>query len=148
MASKALTRPVTSIPFLFEDFFKPLNNWFDYTAPVGKMNTIPSVNIVENPTDFKVSLAVPGMVKEDFNIDVEDDMITISAQKEVNSEEKDEKFTRREYNYSSFSRSFTMPENVKQDAIEASYVDGVLQLVLPKKEEAKATVATRQIPIK
>jgi HSP20 family protein len=148
MTSKALTRPVTSIPLLFEDFFKPLNNWFDYSSPVGKMITVPSVNIVENPTDFKVSLAVPGMVKEDFKIDVEDDMITISAQKEENKEEKDEKFTRREYNFSSFSRSFTMPENVKQDAIEATYVDGVLQLVLPKKEEAKATVATRQIPIK
>jgi HSP20 family protein len=148
MTSKALTRPVTSIPLLFEDFFKPLNNWFDYSSPVGKMNTVPSVNIVENPTDFKVSLAVPGMAKEDFKIDVEEDMITISAQKEENKEEVDEKFTRREYNFSSFSRSFTMPENVKQDAIEASYVDGVLQLVLPKKEEAKATVATRQIPIK
>lgn len=148
MTSKALTRPVTSIPLLFEDFFKPLNNWFDYSSPVGKMNTVPSVNIVENPSDFKVSLAVPGMAKEDFKIDVEEDMITISAQKEENKEEVDEKFTRREYNFSSFSRSFTMPENVKQDAIEASYVDGVLQLVLPKKEEAKATVATRQIPIK
>lgn len=148
MTSKALTRPITSIPLLFEDFFKPLNNWFDYSSPVGKMNSVPSVNIVENPYDFKLSLAVPGMAKEDFKIDVEDDMITISAQKEENKEEKDERFTRREFNFASFSRSFTMPENVMQDAIEASYVDGVLQLVLPKKEEAKATVATRQIPIK
>jgi HSP20 family protein len=88
------------------------------------------------------------MTKEDFKIDVEDDMITISAQKEENKEEVDQKFTRREYNYSSFSRSFTLPENVKQDAIDAMYVDGVLQLVFPKREQAKATVATRQIPIK
>jgi HSP20 family protein len=148
MISRTLTRPVTSIPSLFEDFFKPLNTWFDYNSPMTKMTTVPAVNIVENSTDFTVSLAVPGMTKDDFKIDVEDDMITISAQKEENNEEKDKKFTRREYNYSSFSRSFTLPENVKQDAIEAEYLDGVLQLLLPKKEEAKATVATRQINIK
>ena len=148
MTTKALTRPVTSIPALFEDFFKPLNTWLDYTGTVGKVTTVPAVNIVELEKEYKVSLAVPGMKKEDFRIDVEDDMITISAQKEENKETVDEKFTRREYNYSSFSRSFTLPENVKQDAIEALYVDGVLQLVFPKKEEAKATVATRQIPIK
>lgn len=148
MTTKALTRPVTSIPALFEDFFKPLNTWLDYTGAIGKVTTVPAVNIVELEKEFKVSLAVPGMKKEDFKIDVQDDMITISAQKEEDKEEVDEKFTRREYNYTSFSRSFTLPENVKQDTIEAVYVDGLLQLVLPKKEEAKATVATRQIPIK
>ncbi|MCU7551566.1 Hsp20/alpha crystallin family protein [Chitinophagaceae bacterium LB-8] len=148
MTTKALSRPVTSIPALFEDFFKPLDTWLDYTGTVSKMTTIPAVNIVELPKEFKVSLAVPGMKKEDFTIDVEDDMITISSQNEENKEVKDEKYTRKEYNYSSFSRSFTLPENVKQDAIEAVYTDGVLQLVLPKKAEAKATVATRKIPIK
>jgi HSP20 family protein len=148
MTSKALTRPSTSIPSLFEDFFRPLDSWLEYKGLMGKMATVPAVNIVENPTEYEVSLAVPGLTKEDFKIDVVDDMITISVAKEENKEQTDEKYTRREYNYSSFNRSFMLPENVRQDAIEAKYEDGVLKVVLPKKAVDNATTVTRQIEIR
>ena len=147
MTNKALLRPAATIPSIFEDFFKPLDSWLNYSGVMGKMTTVPAVNIVEGPTDFKVSLAVPGLTKEDFKIDVEDEMITISAEKEENKEQNEEQYTRREYNFSSFTRSFSLPPNVKQDAIEAKYENGVLNLVLPKREADKATVATRQIEI-
>lgn len=105
----------------------------------------PAANIIENENDFSIELAVPGMNKEDFNIKLEDDILTISAeQKEM--EEKDEKnFTRREFRYDGFSRSFTLPEIVDQEKIKADYKDGVLSLMLPKSKEAK--VKGREIKI-
>jgi HSP20 family protein len=95
-----------------------------------------------------VSLAVPGMKKDDFNIDVEGNMLTISSEKEESKEEKEDKYTRKEYNYSSFSRSFTLPDEVNKEKIEAKYEDGVLKLMLPKKEEAKKLAAGKHIAVK
>jgi HSP20 family protein len=92
---------------------------------------------VEKKDHFDISLAVPGMKKDDFNIDVEGNLLTISAESEQNREEKDERHTRREFNYTSFSRSFTLPEGVMKDRIDASYENGLLRLILPKTEEAK-----------
>ena len=105
----------------------------------------PAANIIENENDFSIELAVPGMSKEDFNIKLEDDILTISSeQKEM--EEKDEKnFTRREFRYDGFSRSFTLPEIVDQEKIKADYKNGVLNLMLPKSKEAK--VKGREIKI-
>jgi HSP20 family protein len=102
---------------------------------------VPAVNITENKNDYTVSMAVPGMKKDDFEIDIDGNMLTISSEKEESKEENDEKYTRKEYNYSSFSRSFTLPEEVNKEKIEAKYEDGVLKLVLPRKEEAKKTEA-------
>jgi HSP20 family protein len=110
--------------------------------------TMPAVNIVENKEDYMVSLAVPGMKKDDFNIDVEGNMLTISSEKEESKEEKEDKYTRKEYNYSSFSRSFTLPDEVNKEKIEAKYEDGVLKLMLPKKEEAKKLAAGKHIAVK
>ena len=105
----------------------------------------PAANIIENENDFSIELAVPGMSKEDFNIKLEDDILTISVEhKEV--EEKDEKnFTRREFRYDGFSRSFTLPEIVDQEKIKADYKNGVLHLMLPKSKETK--VKGREIKI-
>ena len=86
-------------------------------------------------------------LKDDFNIAVEGNMLTISSEKEENKEEKNERFTRKEYNYSSFSRSFTLPEQINREKIEAKYEDGVLKLSLPSKAQAKMPSA-KQIAVK
>lgn len=75
-------------------------------------------------------------------------MLTISSEKEENKEEKDAMYTRKEYNYSSFSRSFTLPDEVMKDKIDATYEDGVLKLRLPKTEESKKIIATKHIAVK
>ena len=148
MANKALTKFTERTPFIFDDFFKPWNNWFENDFITERMMTVPAVNITDNKDDFMVSLAVPGMKKDDFNIDVEGNMITISCEKEEKKEDKEAKFTRKEYNYSSFTRSFTLPEDILKDKIEARYTDGVLKLILPKKEEAKKAVISKHIAVK
>jgi len=147
MATKALSKSILS-PSLFDDFFKPWNEWFDNgNFPARTLNT-PAVNVTEDPDHYTVSLAAPGLKKDDFSIDIDGNMLTISSEKEEKTEEKDEKFTRREYSYSSFSRSFNLPEDVKQDAIDARYEDGVLKLQLPRKEEAKKLTTSKRIDVK
>lgn len=147
MATRALARP-TLMPSVFEDFFKPWNQWFDDSGLVSKVYSMPAVNITENNNHYLVSLAAPGLKKEDFKIDMEENTITISSEKEERKEEKDEKYTRKEYSYSSFSRSFALPEDVKQEAIEAKYEDGVLNIKLPRKENAKKTSLSKRISVK
>lgn len=149
MATRSLTRNTDLFPSVFNDFFKPWNSWFDTNggSVPGNVLTVPSVNIVENPIDFSISLAVPGMKKDDFKIDVDGNLLTISAETEERKQEKEGRFTRKEYNYSSFSRSFTLPEGVNKDKIDAAYADGVLKLTLPKTEEAKKSVS-RHIAVK
>lgn len=147
MATKALTRSMMT-PTLFDDFFKPWNEWFDSPTLFERMKTMPAVNVKENPDNYTVSLAAPGLKKDDFKIDVEGNMLTISCEKEEKGEEKDEKYTRKEYNYFSFSRSFTLPDDVKQDAIDARYEDGVLNIKLPRLEEAKKLAAKKAIAVK
>lgn len=147
MSTRALTKSTLS-PSLFDEFFKPWNEWFDDSGLINRMNKMPSVNITENSNYYNVSLAVPGLKKEDFKIDIDGNMLTISSEKEEKKEEKDEKYTRKEYSYSSFSRSFTLPEDVKQDAIDAKYEDGILNLRLPRREDAKRTTASKRIAVK
>lgn len=148
MATKALMKTGEMFPTVFEDFFKPWNEWFDDRSFFGRIMKVPAVNVVENKDNFVVSLAVPGMRKNDFKIDVEGNMLTISSEKEEEKEEKDVRFTRKEYSYSSFSRSFTLPEEVKREKIEAIYEDGILKLTLPKSEEFKKVAAVKHIAVK
>lgn len=105
----------------------------------------PAANIIDNEKDFTIELAVPGMSKEDFNINLENDILSVSVdKKEV--EEKDEiNFTRREFRYDGFCRSFSMPDIVDQEKIKADYNNGVLSVMLPKGDEAK--VKGREIKI-
>jgi len=99
---------------------------------------LPATNIKESEKEFKLELSVPGFDKNDFKVEIEKDILKISAQKEVKNEEKDEndKVLRQEFGYSSFSRSFTIPENVDTEHIEAKQKDGILELVLPKMDKA------------
>jgi HSP20 family protein len=145
MATREMTRPL-GFP-VFEEFFKPWNDWFEKSSLFGKMTTVPPVNIIENEDRYVLSLSVPGMKKDDFKIALEGLMLTISTEKGEENEETEERFTRREYNFYSFSRSFTLPEDVKPEYIEAKYEDGLLKIVLPRKEDVKPMTATRQIAV-
>jgi HSP20 family protein len=109
--------------------------------------TIPAVNISENKERFDVTIAAPGMKKDDFNIDVDGNTLTISAETREEKEEKENRYTRKEYSYSSFSRSFSLPDGVNKDKIDASYDNGILKLSLPKTEEAKKA-ASKHISVK
>jgi|SRR5450631_650992 len=151
MSTKSLIRRGEYFPSVFSDFFKPWESPFDTNGGslLGSLNpiNIPAVNIAENKNNYEISLAAPGMKKDDFRIDVEGNSLTISAETEEKKEEKEEKYTRKEYNYSSFSRSFTLPEWVNKDKIDASYDNGLLRLVLPKTEEMKK-LSPRHISVK
>jgi HSP20 family protein len=100
--------------------------------------TVPSVNVKETEKDYVIEVAAPGMKKKDFHINVENDVLTISADQEVKNVEKSENYIKKEFSYSQFSRSFTLPEIVNQDEIIAKYKDGVLEVSLPKSEETLA----------
>jgi HSP20 family protein len=149
MSTRTLTRNGgETLPVLFDDFFRPWNEWFDTSGFMARTLNVPAVNIKDNKDDYMVSMAVPGMKKDDFNIDVDGNLLTISCEKEEKKEEKEAKFTRKEYNYSSFSRSFTLPDEINKEKIDARYEDGVLKLSLPKKEEAKKIAASKHIAVK
>lgn len=125
----------------WRDFFN-IDDFFE-RGMVGKFDkAFPAVNISEDEKNYSVEVVAPGFSKEDFKLKVEEDILTISA--ETKSEKKEDgkgkEYTRREYSYSSFTRSFRLPDNVKDDSISASYKDGVLKLELPKsKTQVKAT---------
>jgi len=97
-------------------------------------NRVPSVNITENEKEFKIEMAAPGLERNDFKVEVEDGVLCISSEKEKESKEEKKNYTRREYSYNSFSRSFTLPDNSSPDKIDAKYENGVLNITLPKKE--------------
>ena len=107
---------------------------------------IPAVNIREDEKRFTLELAVPGIDKKDLKIDIHEDVITISSEHKEEKEDTVDSFKRKEFSYSSFSRSFFLPENINKDKIEAKYKDGVLNVELPKDAEEKAETS-RQIKI-
>jgi HSP20 family protein len=123
-------------PSLRNGFFD--DDWFGDPSLVQSGINTPAVNIKDTLDHLEVEIAAPGMKKDDFQVDLENDMLTISA--EVRSEssdaDKEGKYSRREFSYSSFSRSFALPNSVVADKIAAKYKDGVLRITLPKKEEA------------
>jgi len=97
----------------------------------------PAANILDNEKDFTIELAVPGMRKDQFRINLEDDVLTISVERKEEEVQEEKNFSRREFRYDEFSRSFSLPDIVDQDNIKADYKDGVLSVVLPKSEEVK-----------
>ncbi|MGC6430856.1 MAG: Hsp20/alpha crystallin family protein [Jejuia sp.] len=121
------------------------SNWIDdffgvETFPSTFVNTgmtLPKVNIRETKDEYFVDIAVPGMKKSDFNIDLDNEELIISA--EVKAEEKNENknYTRREFGYTSFKRTFTLPDTIDDSKIKANYENGILSITLPKREEAK-----------
>ncbi len=105
----------------------------------------PAANIIDNEKDFNIELAVPGMAKDDFSLNLEDDILTISVERKEEEVKEDRNFTRREFRYDEFSRSFSLPDIVDQEKIKADYKNGVLSVMLPKSAEAK--VKGREIKI-
>lgn len=99
--------------------------------------SVPKVNIRENKDEYFVDMAVPGMKKEDFNIDLDNEVLTVSAEQKVENENAEDNFTRKEFAYSSFKRTFTLPDSIDDSKINAKYTDGILSITLPKREEAK-----------
>ncbi|MDX1365777.1 Hsp20/alpha crystallin family protein [Arenibacter latericius] len=99
--------------------------------------SLPKVNIKETADAYFVEMAIPGLKKSDFKIDLDNQVLSISTEMEEENEHKDGNYTRREFGYSSFKRSFSLPESVDEDKIKANYNEGILNVRLPKKEEAK-----------
>jgi HSP20 family protein len=123
-------------------------NWSDFFSehgistrwPFHKMDLFPAVNIKESDEAFHTEMAVPGFSKKDFKIDIEGSYLTISAEKIKESNKSNERYTKKEFESKSFSRTFNLPENVDPDKIEATYQEGILQLIIPKKEKRKPTL--------
>ena len=110
------------------------------------MANVPAANVIEHDKEFLIELAAPGMEKNDFQINIENGQLSISSEKKETMEEEEDNYTRREFSYQSFNRSFQLPETVNADKIKATYKSGVLQLMLPKKAEARKA-AKKQISI-
>lgn len=119
-------------PSLMNDVIGP--DWFGGTE---KYNTsVPAVNIKDNTEGFELELAVPGMKKDDFTVEIDNDVLTISSEIKSENEESKGNYTRKEFSFTSFKRAFTLPETVDGSKIDAKYEDGILKLTLPKKQEA------------
>jgi HSP20 family protein len=126
------------MPNLFDDDFFPVQTT--------RTSSMPAVNIREDEKNYALELAVPGIEKKDLKIDINEDVLSISSETKNESEENKDGYKRKEFSYSSFCRSFYIPENVNRDKIEANYKDGILTVGIPKQEEEKSKI-TRQIKI-
>ena len=113
------------------DFFD--NDFFDRKFTNG--DWIPAVNVIENDANYKIEVLAPGLKKDEFSVQVENGMLHVSGKTEKESEEKEKNYTRKEFSSRSFSKSFTLPDNANEDAIEAVYEDGILHLTLAKSEK-------------
>ena len=127
-----IKRNTVPFPSIIDELLKP-----DWLGGIQNFNTnVPSVNIKETDTSFGIELAAPGKKKEDFNIEIDHNVLTISSEEKTEKEETEGKYTRKEFSYSSFRRAFTLPEMVNTENINATYENGVLHVALPKREEA------------
>jgi HSP20 family protein len=134
----ALVKFSSQYPSLFDRFFE--NDLFDWSNRnySSTDTTLPSVNIKESNEGFEVEMAAPGFAKDDFKIELNHDLLSISSEKKVESETREgQQFTKHEFSYQSFSRSFTLPNTADSDHIGAKYENGILRVNIPKKEEAK-----------
>lgn len=129
-------------PSFFDDFLT--KDLFDWPSLVGSPwakegGSVPRVNIVESNDDFRVDMAAPGMNKHDFQVELDNGMLIIQSEVSTNDKDEtnDQNYSRREFSYQSFRRSFYLPNTVEADKIAATYKDGILSLAIPKKEEAK-----------
>ena len=132
-------KSVATLPSLsswVDDFF---DNEFSsgFLANFNKGITLPAVNIKETAEAYMLEIAVPGMKKSDFTIDIDNKVLSIASSTKDTHEEHNANYTRREFGYSSFKRTFTLPDTVEEDNVSATYEDGILKVYLPKREEAK-----------
>jgi HSP20 family protein len=141
-----LTSAVPSLlnDFFADDFFKlPFVQWRSDAA------TLPAVNVMETPDDFRIEVAAPGMKRDDFKVELDNNILSISSERQEENEknDKDGTFARREFSYQGFQRSFTLlSDKVEGDKIQARYADGILHITIPKKEEARRKPA-KQIKV-
>jgi HSP20 family protein len=135
--SRRSFRPFYMPNFFENDFFPVLTN---------RTSAMPAVNIREDEKNYFLDLAIPGMDKKDLKIDINEDVLTISSETKNENEESRDGYKRKEFSYSSFCRSFYIPENVEREQIEATYKDGILSVALPKQKEEKTKI-TREIKI-
>ncbi len=148
-----LARINRTYPGFMDDFFG--SDRYPKRYHNNGFKSLPAVNISEGENEFTVEVAAPGLEKKDFKIDLENDVLTISSvrednevdNKEENKKETNDQYTRREFAYSNFSRSFNLPDSVDAENITAAHKNGILNVSIPKKEEAKAKPA-RQIAVK
>jgi HSP20 family protein len=138
-----------SIPSLLNDLFS--DDWIDSSLTNWKTSgaTLPAVNVRETNDDFLIEVAAPGMKRGDFKVELDNNVLTISSQQEEKREEngQNDGYSRREFSYQSFQRSFSLPEDkVEGEKIAARYVDGILHVTIPKREEAKVKPA-KQIKV-
>lgn len=135
MSTLVKTPVFPSFPGFFDDFIsRDIFGWNEKNfATIG--STFPSVNLKETDKEFKIELAAPGLKKDDFKVELYNGMLTISSEKKEEKENKDKdgNFLRREFSYESFTRSFSMPENIKEDSVDAVYSDGILHISIGKK---------------
>jgi HSP20 family protein len=126
------------VPNIFDDDFFPVNS--------DRTSSMPAVNIREDEKSYVLDLAIPGMDKKNLKIDINEDVLTISSETKSEAEDSRDGYKRKEFSYSSFCRSFYIPENVEREKIEANYKDGILSVALPKQTEEKNKI-TREIKI-
>ncbi len=135
---KLARRHESYFPSVSDRFFNnELMDW-DHSNFSSTNTSLPAVNVRETPDDFIIEMAAPGMKKEDFKISLQNNTLSISSEKEIKKEQNDDKYTRKEFSYQSFQRSFAIPGNtVDAEKIEANYKNGILNVILPKREEVK-----------
>ena len=133
------------VPAYWDDFFN--DKFFNQLKSTESNGNRSAVNVSEDEKGYTIEVAVPGIAKDDFNLEIENDVLTISTEQKENKEEQKQNFLRREFNYQSFKRSFQLPETIDQEQIKASCDAGILTLSLPKMEE-EIQKAPRQIEVK
>ena len=132
------------VPAYWDDFFN--DNFFNQLNSTNCKGNSPAVNISEDEKGYTIEVAAPGIARKAFNLEIENDVLTISTEKKESKEENKPNFLRREFNYQTFKRSFQLPETIDQEQIKASHDAGILTLTIPKKEE-EVQKAPRQIEV-
>lgn len=135
------TKKNGGLPSLLSDFFAPSTIFgkdvfdFDNFLPTRLGVNVPTVNITETAKEYQLDLAAPGLQRKDFNVEIDNRTLKISAEKEEEKKEGEGEYSRREYSFNSFVRTFTLPENAKENGIDAKYENGILKVVIPKLKE-------------
>lgn len=149
---KLATKTNAGFPALLSDWLTPSKffgrDFFDMDPDLFQTRlgvNVPSVNVKENPKDYVLEVAAPGLERKDFSIEVDNHILSISAAKEEEKKEENG-YTRREYSFNSFCRTFSLPENVKEGNIDAKYDNGILKIVIPKTKETPVSPA-HKVPV-
>ncbi len=136
----------SAFPFFDDSIFDFFGKDNGFKDPFFKRENMPAVNIKENDKSYEIEAVVPGLKKEDIHVDIDRGVLTIWGESKSEKENKDDSFTRREFSYSSFKRSFSLPENITDEDVKARYEDGILKLSVSKKDETLPP-AKKQIAI-